>query len=857
MLSFERYGAIQPEWEGTVGEIIKDKPLRQSFTCIHPTLVRLEVFLYTYHRINPCRLWLKLWEGNWHGNDKKIINPIRIIGPLEMESVSTDGWFSFEFTPLPHSRGQIYTFSLESDAITRDQAISVMGIKNHHLYWFFGKKVVKGSIAFKAVCIKHHEIYANFSQCRSHLEQGKVKVDHFPLQMRVEVSRLCNLKCIMCPHSDPHYNPAPNKVYFMSLETFQSLTPFLPYITVLSAFGLGEPFLNPEFLEILRYAKRLNPYLTIFVSTNGLSLKEEIIQPIIQEKLIQILQISIDSINPTTFEHIRRKGHYDKVIHHIKNWVTQRAVQKAEWLHLQVGMVVMKENANEIYDYICEMAELGVNAIRLDTVKSYEKLRVTDLASLHQILEQLERAKAFLKGKRTVLAGADTLIIEIERDIQRAKEQTRHHFSVNSKTIKASSQILPNTNLNEADNIKSTNESQLIPIIPNSQKKSGRHRLPLCSVPWESLMVAADGEVLLCCNNYKPMGSVNQSIETVWNNTSYQQVRQEMILGQPEPLCQSCLDALLVADQAIKGTYLDRRLSSENSAIVPPAIVGQAVNQMTISVHSHLTSHIICQSFYENRNEGLTDWQVPILGFLEINSSTTPLPHFIALALNGIIEAVATTHFFNSSCLKWRTEINGSLFRNGENHLEVFCVYHTHDQIHLSRSQPVQTLKPYSYLITHNNGREFIVDPHKTLIPVSQQALIGHLDEIEIENQNIFFRGWALDTNRLQLPEWIVIFLNNQYLYREKTWVERPDVVANVYDHQFTHFSWKERLKKRLGIHQEIGKNHNRLYSGFIIELPLVFFENIYSSSIRLFAISKSHIASELIYPNHSPCKLG
>ena len=43
----------------TTGEIIKDKPLQQSFTCIHPTLVRLEVFLYTYHRINPCRLWLK------------------------------------------------------------------------------------------------------------------------------------------------------------------------------------------------------------------------------------------------------------------------------------------------------------------------------------------------------------------------------------------------------------------------------------------------------------------------------------------------------------------------------------------------------------------------------------------------------------------------------------------------------------------------------------------------------------------------------------------------------------------------------------------------------------------------------
>jgi len=850
MLSFERYGAIQANWEGPVGEIIEGKPLQQSFTCIHPTLFRLEVFLHTYHRINPCQLWLKLWEGHWHGNEKKMIEPVRTIGPLKMESISTDGWFSFEFTPLSHSRGQIYTLSLESDAITKDKAISVMGLKSGHLDMSIGDKVVSGSIAFKAICMKYPEIHANFSRCRSHLEQGKVDIDHLPLQMRVEVSRLCNLKCIMCPHSHPHYDPAPNKVYFMNLKTFQSLTPFFPYLATLVAFGLGEPFLNPDFLDILRYAKRFNPSLTIFVSTNGVLLKENLIQAIIQEKLIQVLQVSIDSINPTRFMQIRQKGNYDKVINNLKKLIKQRALHQAKGFYLKVGLVIMKNNADEIYNYICQMTELGIDAIRLDMVKNCEELRVTDLSHLHQILELLEKAQVFLKYKKTALEGTETLIDEIERDIQRA--QTGHHLLGNTETIKVSSQVLPEINL-KADDTQSAEELQITPMI-SSSSQNGDSRLPLCSVPWENLMVAADGEVLLCCNNYKHMGSVKQGIETVWNNVAYQQMRQDMLSGQPEPLCQSCLETSLVSDQVIKGTYLERRLSSEGSAIVPSDMIGKTVNQMAISVHFHISSHIIGEIFYDNLNKDLTDGSIPIFGFLEINSSKIPLPHFIALALNGSIETVTKTLFFNRSHLKWKTEIKASLFRANKNHLEVFCVYQTPDQMYLSRPQKIQTSKVYSHLM-RNNGQEFIVGPHKTLIPISsQQALIGHLDEVEIEKQNVFFRGWALDINCLQPPQWIILFLDDQYLYREKTWVKRPDV-ANVYAHLSAHlsvhFSWKDRLKKRLGIYQDMKRNHNLLHSGFIIELPLIFFENIHHSSIRLFAI-KNQIASELIYPNHS-----
>ena len=95
----------------------------------------------------------------------------------------------------------------------------------------------------------------------------------------------------------------------MSLEVFEKVVaPLLPTTSVLVAFGLGEPFLNKELIEILKRAKTINPLTNIFVSTNGTRLSEEISREIVVGHLIDVLQISIDGAREESYAKIRRRA---------------------------------------------------------------------------------------------------------------------------------------------------------------------------------------------------------------------------------------------------------------------------------------------------------------------------------------------------------------------------------------------------------------------------------------------------------------------------------------------------------------------------------------------------------------------
>ena len=66
--------------------------------------------------------------------------------------------------------------------------------------------------------------------------------------MEIEVTTRCNLKCIICEHT---YWDEPNRD--MSFEQFKGIVDQFPKLKWIGLTGIGESFINKDFMKMLRY----------------------------------------------------------------------------------------------------------------------------------------------------------------------------------------------------------------------------------------------------------------------------------------------------------------------------------------------------------------------------------------------------------------------------------------------------------------------------------------------------------------------------------------------------------------------------------------------------------------------------
>ncbi|MEE8423304.1 MAG: sulfatase-like hydrolase/transferase, partial [Thermodesulfobacteriota bacterium] len=118
---------------------------------------------------------------------------------------------------------------------------------------------------------------------------------------------------------------------------------------------------------------------------------------------------------------------------------------------------------------------------------------------------------------------------------------------------------------------------------------------------------------------------------------------------------------------------------------------------------------------------------------------------------------------------------------------------------------------------------EIITSSDGKTIPVIPNALQGYLDAVDIEDSYVQVSGWAADVKNSELPDAIVIFVNRKSYFIGQSNVDRLDVV-NAY------------------------RNSALLKSGFNYYF-FVNANNIDISEVRMFALSKKGVATELNYP--------
>ncbi|MFL5627098.1 MAG: radical SAM protein [Ktedonobacteraceae bacterium] len=322
-----------------------------------------------------------------------------------------------------------------------------------------------------------------------------------PSSVQIEPVGQCNLRCQMCPiqfrqDGPPHGPPA-----FMDFEHFTHLIDQFTGIQELHLQGLGEPMMHPRFFDMVAYASARG--ISVSTNSNLTLLNDKRAERCVTSGL-QHLHISIDGANAQSYERIRVRAHFERVVRNLERLLTARARIGGHLPHLTLVMVVMRQNLSELPDLV-----------HLASQWSIEKMFVQHLC--HDFGEA--SLPAHYRPMRDFVQS-QTLLAE---DPQRVE----FYFSA----ARAAAQEL-GVDLR----------------LPHTQPRLHPPGTPgptRCSWPWQSAYISYQGYAMPCCMVSTPdrinFGNiVEQGVENTWHSASYQAFRDQLASDEPPDVCRSC-----------------------------------------------------------------------------------------------------------------------------------------------------------------------------------------------------------------------------------------------------------------------------------------------------------------------------
>jgi pyruvate-formate lyase-activating enzyme len=135
----------------------------------------------------------------------------------------------------------------------------------------------------------------------------RFKLRQFPPRATVEFTNHCNFACGYCPRSIMS-----RSVGHMDLKLFESLVLQLEAggCSILKIGGLGEPVLHPAFAQMMATLRHIRMRVCLY--TNG-SLFCQLPPEQICQWNIHTIVLSIDGLNPSSFEQQRKGGNYSEI----------------------------------------------------------------------------------------------------------------------------------------------------------------------------------------------------------------------------------------------------------------------------------------------------------------------------------------------------------------------------------------------------------------------------------------------------------------------------------------------------------------------------------------------------------------
>jgi radical SAM protein with 4Fe4S-binding SPASM domain len=322
-----------------------------------------------------------------------------------------------------------------------------------------------------------------------------------PSFVQIEPVGQCNLRCQMCAiqfrtDGTPNGPPA-----FMPLATFTRLIDEFGAIEQLHLQGLGEPMMHPQFFDMVAYAATRG--IRVTTNSNLTLLSARRAERCITSGL-DCLHVSIDGADPSTYERIRVRARFERVVRNLELLLETRARLGSALPHLKLVVVIMRQNLHELPELV-----------RLAHSWQMEQIWVQHLC--HDFGEaslpaHYQPMRAFVDSQ--TLLGEDPARVE-------------HFFAVARSAAEALGIDL---------RLPRTQPRPHPPGLPGPQR---------CDWPWRRAYLSYQGQAMPCCMVSTPdrinFGSMaEQGVVEVWNSEDYQHFRDQLSGDEPPEICRSC-----------------------------------------------------------------------------------------------------------------------------------------------------------------------------------------------------------------------------------------------------------------------------------------------------------------------------
>lgn len=319
-----------------------------------------------------------------------------------------------------------------------------------------------------------------------------------PTFLQIEPVGQCNLRCTMCALQFREDGPPNGPPAFMDYALYLRMLDECPSARELQLQGLGEPLMHPRFFDMVREAKRRG--LLVSTNSNATLINERRAQECVDSGLDR-MQISIDGATPGTYERIRQRSHFDRVVANTHRLVQTRDRAHSRTPELQMVAVLMRQNLHELPELVRLAADLGMAG-----------LFVQHLA--HAFAEETLPARygpmRDFVDRQTVLGEDPALVAEwfhkTEAEAHRCQLALR------------------------------------LPDISGALPRTSEHR---CQWPWTGGYVSYQGLAMPCCMVGTPdratLGDLRRgTFVDVWEGEQYRDFRARLDSPDPPDICRSC-----------------------------------------------------------------------------------------------------------------------------------------------------------------------------------------------------------------------------------------------------------------------------------------------------------------------------
>jgi radical SAM protein with 4Fe4S-binding SPASM domain len=195
----------------------------------------------------------------------------------------------------------------------------------------------------------------------------KTTLGAMPMGLSIEPTTSCNLRCSECPSGLRLFS---RPTGMLSPETFRQVIDEVKNKLIwLTFYFQGEPYLNRNFLNMVKYAHEKGLYT--MTSTNAHYLTDQVARETIESGLSRII-ISMDGVSQETYEQYRKGGSLDQVKQGIANLVKWKKELKSSTPHIVLQFIVFGHNEHEI-DQVKQVGrELGVDEVKIKSAQIYD-----------------------------------------------------------------------------------------------------------------------------------------------------------------------------------------------------------------------------------------------------------------------------------------------------------------------------------------------------------------------------------------------------------------------------------------------------------------------------------------------------